>query len=199
MATPATRHACLLPLLLGLLQPLATQAQVALIPVDQARSQARFSVRALWLVDVHGSFRQLSGEVRVDTAEERISVLARIDTASLRMERERYTAWAMSAEFLDAARYPMIKFRSDPFPQARLWDGGELPGQLDLHGTRLAVSFQILPAACEQVGWQCPLRVRGSVRRSDFGMHGRRASISDRVQLEFDVFSTRPVLSGPVP
>lgn len=164
-----------------------------MLPMDEARSRAQFSVRALWLVEVRGGFSHISGKVQVDTSQERIRVLASIDTASLRMERDRYTAWAQSAEFLDAARFPTIEFLSDPFPRARLWTGGALPGQLDLHGARLPVSFEILPAACERVGWQCPLRVHGSVRRSDFGMHTRRASVSDRVQLEFDVYATEPV------
>lgn len=196
MAKRPIRRARCLPLLLSLLYPPASHAQLSRVPVDEARSQAQFSVKALWLVEVRGGFSQLSGEMRVDAEQEQISVLARIETASLRMERTRYTAWAQSAELLDAARYPLIKFRSDPFPQARLRDGGALPGELDLHGTHLPVVFEILPASCRQIGWQCPLRVRGSVQRSDFGMHGRRGSISDRVQLEFDVFSTEPALSG---
>lgn len=189
MAFRVSRPAHALSALILLSWCLAALANgITVLPVDAARSHARFSVKVLWLLDVHGSFA-MDGEVRIDTRRDLVTVLARIDATPLHMDRDKHAAWASSAEFLDVARYPAIEFSSAPFPRSRLASGGELPGQLTMHGARRQVMFHIMPAPCADAGWQCPIRVHGIVRRSEFGMHGRRGSVSDRVQLDFEVFA----------
>ncbi|MGA9342855.1 MAG: YceI family protein [Rhodanobacteraceae bacterium] len=158
------------------------------VNLDGARSQAKFSLKAFWLIDVHGTFGRMHGTVRIDHFRSEAVVDAHIDVNAVHMANPDYERGARSAEFFDAARYPDIHFVSDAFPLLRLTAGGPLPGMLDMHGNRNPVDFLIAPAACQRPAIDCPLQVSGVIRRSAFGMHARRATLSDKVTLSLSIF-----------
>lgn len=156
--------------------------------IDGARSQAAFTARLRWLQKIEGRFGRFGGRVSA-LADGRRQVEVEVDVGSLEMDRHRrMTGWALSEEFFDAARHPAIVFVSAPFASDLARHGGALAGELSLRGTTRRVEFALLPADCERAGVDCAIRVRGQVRRSDFGMDAHRLSLQDRVQLEFDVW-----------
>lgn len=159
-------------------------------PLDAAQSEVRFSVRKFWLVPVHGTFPALVGTLRRapgadGTAIGRVD--ATLDVASLRMADAGDRRHALGADFFDAARYPVIRFESEPFPFAELAAGGALAGTLDLHGVQHPVAWVLEPSACPQQPVACPIRLRGDISRAEFGMHGVRGVISDRVKLDLRI------------
>lgn len=168
-------------LLAGLL--VTSAARATDFRIDATRSHAVFSVRLLWLHTINGRFTQIAGTVKVDP-QGLSTVDASIAVDSIAMESERFRRWVLAPEFFDAARYPTIRFLSDPVPYARLSSGGVLNGQLTLRGVTRAVRFELLPAGCSPANTQnCLIEARGSISRSAFGMSGRRGTLSDQVQL----------------
>lgn len=170
----------------------ATAAEGELIRLDASRSQVGFKVKVMWLLGVNGRFGKVEGVVRADPFRNRLSVDARIDVGSVSMGRRTYEEWVKSPEFFDAAAHPQIVFQSEPFPRARLKSGGELRGELTMRGIRQPVSFDLRPAECDRPAYDCPIRVDGAVKRSQFGMGSHRGSLADRVDLEFSVFASPP-------
>ncbi len=156
--------------------------------LDSARSRASFSVRVLWMFPVEGQFSTLRGQVRIDPARQLATVEARINADSVSMRREGTENWVRSAEFFDVERFPEIEFRSVSFPIKRLREGGDLPGRLTMRGRSQPVLFNLQPASCTAPAIDCAVNAQGEVRRSEFGMRSRRATLSDHVHLNLDIY-----------
>lgn len=179
----------LLALMLGGVPALAAQEHGGdLLQLDAQRSSGGFRVRVIWLLGVNGTFGRIEGDVRRDRFHDSVRVAARVDAASLRMASARYENLARSPEFFDVARHPRISFTSDSFARQRLRDGGDLPGRLTVRGIEQPVRFTLLPADCARPAYDCPLRINGSIRRSQFGMDSHRATLADKVELDLRIY-----------
>jgi len=180
-------------LLLGLtcLAARAEPPRHATLPFDAARSQAAFTVKVLWLIGLHGEFGAVRGNVTVDHFRGTARVHATIATDDLRMRSRHYETWARSSEFFDARHFPHIAFDSEPFPLARLRDGGPIEGGLTLRGITRAVRFELLPSECKTpLRGACAVLAEGDIQRSDFGMHSHRHAVADKVALRMRIFVT---------
>ncbi len=160
------------------------------LTLDRAQSSATFSVKVLWMFAVEGHFGNVSGTVSIDHVNGKATVDARINASEVTMRRDGAINWVKSAEFFDVEHFPEIHFRSDPFPIARLQDGGALPGALTMRGITGTVVFEVQPSNCKRAAIDCPVVAAGSVRRSEFGMQTRRATLSDKVELGFSIRMT---------
>ena len=159
------------------------------LTLDPARSSAEFEVKVLWLIGVHGRFGQVHGSIRVDAEHMHASADARIAVGTITMRNHSYEEWLKSPEFFDAAAHPEILFASRAFALETLRKGGEVSGSLTIRGIERPIALQIDPSACpEAVAIDCPVQARGSIRRSEFGMHTRRGSVSDKVELQFSIY-----------
>lgn len=172
--------------------PGAELPRIETLQFDSERSSAQFSVKVFWMIPVDGQFGQVRGDVVVDHFRSQARVDARIDANGVSMRRSAYENWVKSAEFFDVEHYPEIRFHSDSFPIARLHGGGDLPGVLTMRGIEKPVLFQVKPSACERPAIDCDVEAEGTVRRSEFGMTTRRASLSDKVELSFSVRIVAP-------
>lgn len=157
------------------------------IRIDSAHSHANFAVRMLWLRQVEGRIDDLHGTVDMDdSGYTRVSVS--INVAEVRMDKPRYEAMLRSEDFFDTEHYPTIRFRSDAFDTRFLHDGGEIVGMLTMRGVSRAVRLTVLPAQCETAQiTDCPVRVRGMVERSQYGMNTHRITMADHVQLRLTI------------
>ena len=169
-------------LLLLLLPPLSSAAPR--YRIDNARSQAGFSVRLLWLREIDGRFARLDATLQPGPQADTLVVDARIMVDSVAMESPRLRRWVLAPEFFDAAQHPVIRFVSVPLPRRELERGGELPGWLSLRGVTRPVRFVLQALRCDSARpATCRVGLNGSVQRSDFGMSGHRAALSDQVKL----------------
>jgi polyisoprenoid-binding protein YceI len=156
--------------------------------IRSAPSHVDFGIRLLWLHTIHGRFGQIDGSVE-PRADDRVVVDARVAVDSLSMESQRLRRWVLDEEFFDAARYPTLHFVSAPVARGALDEGGTLDGQLTLRGVTRPVHFELLPARCTADA--CLVEARGELRRSEFGMTGHRAVLSDRVELALSIAIAR--------
>jgi polyisoprenoid-binding protein YceI len=176
-----------------------THSQTEILQLDAARSNATFSVKVLWMLDVEGVFGSVQGQVSIDRAQDRAQVGARIDANAVAMRRPGTENWVKSAEFFHVADYPEIVFESAPFPLARLRTGGELPGMLNLRGIRAPMSFRLLPSNCDRPAIDCPVQAEGSLKRSQFGMRSRKGTLSDKVELVLSIRAHEAVAQSSAP
>lgn len=184
---------CLAGLLALAIPAPATQSLGAeILQLDNAHSSAAFSVKVMWMFAVEGQFGSVHGEVAIDRSLNQASVDARIDAAQVTMHRESAISWVKSAEFFAVERFPEIRFHSDKFPLSLLRQGGELPGALTMRGVTQSVVFKMAASPCQRAGVDCPVEAAGTVRRSDFGMQSRRATLSDKVDLSFSIRMVLP-------
>jgi polyisoprenoid-binding protein YceI len=158
--------------------------------LDTRRSEAEFTIKAVWLIEITGRFGALSGSVRIDRFRSQASVDARIDANAVRMNSAGYERWVKSAEFFDVAAHPEIRFVSQEFPLQRLTRGGPVPGSLSVRGQTRPVEFIVAPAACARPAFECPVEASAAIRRSDFGMRSRRGMLADKVELRLSIYAT---------
>jgi polyisoprenoid-binding protein YceI len=157
--------------------------------LDSQRSHATFAVKVMWLLPVHGRFGKVHGSVDVDRFRSVATVDARIDAGAVEMGNKSYEDWVKSPEFFDVAKHPEIGFVSEPFPLQRLHKGGQLSGTLTIRGVAQHETFDLDPAECDKPAYDCPIVVKGSIHRSDFGMRSRRGTLGDKVDLHFEVYA----------
>ncbi|GMU42964.1 MAG: YceI family protein [Xanthomonadales bacterium] len=154
---------------------------------DSTQARVEFEIAALWLLRRHGDFGHIDGQLLVDpqTGSARIAVRIRVD--SVRMKDPDHRRLLLSPAFFDAGRHPWIEFTSESFALAGARES-VLPGLLSVRGVRHKVRFVVDRGDCGHSATpHCEVRVRGSLRRSRFGMTEYRRTLSDRVHLRITV------------
>lgn len=170
------------------LAPARVPAAPAAWQIQSPPSHADFGIRLLWLHTIRGRFERITGTVEPREGG-RMAVDAHVAVDSLAMNSPRLRRWVLDEDFFDAARYPTLRFVSVPVPRATLEEGGSLEGTLTLRGITRAVRLVVQPAHCTADA--CTIAVRGQLRRSDFGMDGRRPALADRVELALSIAIVR--------
>lgn len=156
--------------------------------IDGARSQAQFRIRLLGIVPMSGEFTELRGGIVFAPGSGEAVVDAWLPSAEVRMANPAHADWARSPEFFDAAAHPTIHFRSRPLPQRVLREGGAIDGELTLRGVTRAVALKVERGGCDPAQVRaCEIAVYGQVRRTDFGMAARRATVGDWVSLRLRI------------
>ncbi|HEY4559445.1 MAG TPA: YceI family protein [Lysobacter sp.] len=155
--------------------------------LDASRSRIDFDVHTRIGSSVRGRFPVFEG--RVDALPDgRRQVRLRLSTRDLEVgESTRYTRLARGPQLFDAERHPVIEFVSEPFAPELVHHGGTLAGRLRMRGIERTERFELVPAACERPGHDCPILATGRVSRDDYGLDGWRWALADRVRFLLNV------------
>lgn len=155
--------------------------------IDAQQSRASFAVHTHWFTRITGQFSTITGQVKI-TGDGNARVNAWIELAHLHMDNPHYKAELESPRFFDRAHYPRIHFRSASLARTLVAVGGNIDGRLTMHGQTRDVRFKLKPSSCLQhLHSGCTLNLRGTVRRSRFGMSARRLLLSDHVKLNLQI------------
>ncbi|HML16524.1 MAG TPA: YceI family protein [Bryobacteraceae bacterium] len=175
----------------------APTAQPVRYDFDPAHSAAMFKVRHLMISNVKGEFTRMSGWVIFDSENPaNCSIEATIDAASINTREPQRDEDLRSANFLDAARFPTITFKSRDV----LASGGgtyEVTGDLTIHGVTQEVALAVEGVTPESKDPWGFLRRGASasvtIDRRDFGLVWNQALetggvlIGDYVHISIDV------------
>ena len=154
--------------------------------LEPRASRIEFSMRTRWGQTLFGRFPDATGDV-TELADGRRQVRITLETATVDIvDHPRYTRYARGPKFFDVARYPDVRFLSDPYPVDLLRHGGDMHGRLRMHGIERRETFVLTPAQCARPGRDCPIVVQGTVSRADYELDGWRMAMRDEV-----VFSLR--------
>jgi len=172
-------------------------ADAATFDIDPAHTSAQFAVRHLMVSTVRGTLGKVSGTVNLDDADvTKSSVDATIDVAGIDTREPKRDAHLKSPDFLDAAKYPTITFKSKKV--AKITDDKyQVTGDLTLHGVTKEV---VLDAEGSPKPFTDPMgntklggAVHTKINRQDFGVAWNKALeggglvVSDDVEITIDI------------
>jgi len=151
----------------------ADSPAASLWQVDAAHSLVEFSVRHMMVSTVKGRFTDLSGSISdVGDDPTRSSVEIQIDVASINTADPRRDEHLRSADFLDAAQFPTIRFKSTRIDGTR--DAFKVTGDLTIrdqtHPVTLDVTFNGVgtsPYGQTIAGFSASTKIN----RKDFGLN----------------------------
>lgn len=140
--------------------------------IDVAHSAIHFYVRHMVISKVHGRFAKWSGTVALDEQDlTRSSVEVAIDAGSIDTQVADRDAHLRSADFLDVARYPELRFTSKRIEPAG--EGYRVVGDLHLHGVVREVTLAAEFAGQGKDPWgntRAGFSAKASLDRRDFGL-----------------------------
>jgi polyisoprenoid-binding protein YceI len=162
--------------------------------IDSAHSDVSFSVRHMMVSKVRGRFNNVSG--RLVTAAELLdsSVTADIDVNSFDTGNAQRDEHVRSADFLHAAQYPTMTYRSTEIRR----DGDDLvvDGELTLHGIarQVPLTLEVTGFGPDPYGGtRMGVSATTKINRKDFGidtdlpLDGGGVVIGETVQISLDI------------
>lgn len=176
-------------------------AQVNRYDVDSAHSAAHFSVRHLGISTVRGHFSKVTGKIQVDEKDATKSQIdVTIDVNTLDTSEPNRDKDVKSENFLDAAKYPTMTFKSKNI--SAVADGKlKMTGDLNIHGVTREVTFDVDGPSPEIKDPWGNLR-RGAqatakINRKDFGVSWNKVMdnggvvVGDELTITIDLEMTR--------
>lgn len=144
--------------------------------LDTTHSVAEFAVKHLMISTVKGRFNTFTGTGETNDDGTLKSATLTIDVASINTNVEARDNHLRSADFFDAANFPLITFRSTNIQQK----GTDIAitGDLTIHGETRPVTLKgdITPSVMDPWGNQrSALAVGAKINRKDWGLHWNQA------------------------
>lgn len=170
--------------------------------MDPAHTLVGFSARHMMFTTVRGQFRDVKGQIVVNEENpEESSVEVEIDAASIDTGVGQRDDHLRSADFLDVANHPTIRFRSTRVEGAPTKPGDrfKLHGELTIRGVTKEV---VLDARFEGTGkdpWggdRAGFSAKTKIDRRDWGLTWNQALetggilVSNDINIEIDVQAT---------
>jgi polyisoprenoid-binding protein YceI len=171
-----------------------TPCVAAAVEIDANASHIGFVLKTRWGQALEGRFPDPRGEV-VELADGRHQVVLQLSAATVEIAgHPAYTRFSRGSGFFDAAEYPRIEFRSEPYDARLLRSGGPLPGRLTIRDVSRREVFTIRPGGCSAPARACDVIATGVIHRGDYGMGRWNVAVSDQVrfQLRVRVLGSRP-------
>jgi polyisoprenoid-binding protein YceI len=165
--------------------------------IEPAHSSAHFKVRHLMIANVRGEFSKVSGTVTADPSNlAASSVTAEIDVNSINTREPDRDKHLKSADFLDAANYPTIKFQSTKV-EADGPEGYTVTGDLTIRGVTRPVVLNVTGPTPEiKDPWGYTRRGAegvAKISRKDFGLtynpilEGGGVMVGDGIEISIEV------------
>jgi polyisoprenoid-binding protein YceI len=170
-------------------------AQTQTWQMDPAHSSSQFSVRHLGISTVRGVFRKTVGTVEYDPKDPaKTQIEATIDASSVDTGVETRDNQLRGPNFFDVAKYPAITFQSK---STEVEGPGKLKvlGDLTMHGVTKEVALDVdgpSVSAAAKGGIRMGAEATTEIDRTDFGVGGTSAVVSDEVKITIDVELKRP-------
>ena len=165
--------------------------------IDPDHACATFAVRHFMIANVVGLFGKMTGAIYFDPSDiAHLSAEAEIDVTSLSTGNKARDEHLLSPDFLDAAKYPKITFKTIRV-EAAGDNRGNVTSDLTIRGITHPISFEVEclgPVKSPFSGKSC-IGFRGTtkVNRQDYGMildytmEGGGLVVGKDVEITFDV------------
>lgn len=174
---------------------MTTTASNPVYAIDAAHASVEFVVRHMMIAKVRGRFTGVTGTIAVpDGSDVPAALEVTIDPATIQTGEPQRDAHLASPDFLDAATYPALTFRS-----TRIAGSGPaftVTGDLTVHGVTKPVTLEATfegrgsdPWGNKRIGYEA----HGKISRKDFGLEWNQALetggvlVGDEVKIELAV------------
>lgn len=162
--------------------------------VDPRHTFPSFEIDHLGFSLQRGRFNRTSGSVLLDPENGTGRIKIEIDSASISTGLPELEQHLRGEDFLDAARYPKIKFSSDRLSYAddKLMS---VDGFLTLHGVTHPVHLTVDHFHCGlnmiAMKYVCGANATTTIKRSDFGVDKYAPALADDVKIEIQIEATK--------
>jgi len=162
--------------------------------VDPKHTFPSFEINHLGFSIQRGRFNQTSGKVLLDPESATGYILISIETASISTGLAELEKHLRGKEFLDAERYPQIKFISDKlsFNKDQLVAAD---GVLTLHGISKPVHLTVDHFYCGinliNMKNTCGANATTTIKRSEFGVDKYAPKLADEVHIAIQIEATK--------
>lgn len=167
----------------------AAQAAPETYVIDNSQTVANFSFSYLGMANKTHKFDKTSGRVVFDPVSKTGSADVTIDAASINTGIALFNNQMQSASFFDAAKYPVITFRSSKM--ALQGDQMNLVGDLTVKGITRQVTLNVSNFQCaanQDSGMDvCGANATVTIKRSDFNMGKYAMLASNDVTLSLTI------------
>jgi polyisoprenoid-binding protein YceI len=155
--------------------------------LDQRFSSIDFSVRNLGLFSSEGAFRRFEARLVLNNSyPERTKISVAVDAGSVDMPWHEAGEMLRSADFFDVRRYPHVRFQSTSVQEVATGHF-MIRGLVEIRGVTQPLTLDAaLTKQSSDLADHSEIAdfvVRGSLRRSAFGMTTDEVFISDRVNI----------------
>ncbi len=162
---------------------------------DLTHSSIGFHVRHLMISKVHGRFQGWTGSLQLDPVDPTKShVEVQIDAASIDTKEPKRDEHLRSADFLDAANFPHLTFKSTRVER----DGDDLAvdGELTIHGVTRPVHLKVEPAGQVKDPWggtRTGFSAKTTISRKDFGLTWNQlleaggVAVGDKIEISLEI------------
>ena len=173
----------------GLSQP--SRAETVAYTVDTVHSRVTFYVNHLGFSNSVGEFHLADATLNVDVNDwSRSSIEARLPVESLNLGDLKWQTHILSADFLEAAKYPEIRFASTRVESTGS-GRGKLYGNLTIHGVTKPVVLDLrLNKAGEHPMRKTPavgFTATTVVKRSEFGVAAYVPAGADELDVRIEI------------
>jgi polyisoprenoid-binding protein YceI len=156
--------------------------------VDASKSAVRFQIRNLGMMTVKGGFGSFSGSVDLAEPFAKTVVEGSAEIGSIDTGIRKRDAHLRTADFFDAAKFPVMTFKSTRATGTA--DSFELEGVLTIKGVPFSVRFKGRRSAAAAPDGALVVTAEGVVDRRDFGItHG--STIANDVLIRLDVVAKK--------
>jgi polyisoprenoid-binding protein YceI len=170
--------------------------------IDPAHTAAHFKVRHMMISWVRGEFTKISGTLTVNEANSAQSnVIAEIDVNSINTRVPDRDKDLLSPNFLNAAKYPTIRFQSTKVEQTGD-DEYRVTGNLTIHGVTRPVVLDVdsvTPEVKDPWGfYRRGAAAETKISRKEFGLTTNPlletggVVVGDEIQINIDAEFVRP-------
>ncbi len=189
----------LLVLLLGVFTLSASALAADEYKIDPVHSTVAFSVKHMVVNTVHGRFNDFTGTILLDEKDpSKSSVDVSIKTASINTDNTQRDGHLKSADFLDAAKYPEITFKSNSVEKKA--DGFVAHGTLTIRGVSKNVDlpFKLNGPISAMGGKLLGAEAGLTINRQDYGvswsktLDGGSLVVSNDVKIDINVEAKPP-------
>ena len=165
--------------------------------IDPDHAVATFAVRHFMIANVVGLFGKVTGAIYFDPPDlSKLSAEAEIDVSSITTGHQERDEHLLSPDFLDAAKFPKITFKTgrvEPTGNRR----GKVAADLTIRGITRPISFEVEclgPVKSPFSGISCiGFRGTAKINREDYGltsdhrMEGGGLVVGKDIEITFDV------------
>ena len=155
--------------------------------IEPRYSTVEFSIWNLFLFRVNGSFTDSTGTIAFDEIDlKQSTVEAEIDAASISTRIKRRDAHLRSADFLDAAQHPRIRFQSMSVERGRDRDAQRVAGTLTIKGRSREIVLDVMETdrsrspRGDEIAYYTAL---AEIDRFDFGVDWGRGLIGRTIKI----------------
>ena len=157
--------------------------------IDPVHSNVEFAVKHLMISTVKGLFSDVEGEIVIaDGDPSKSSVTATLETASINTRTGQRDDHLRSADFLDAANFPKIAFKSTRITGDS--SDFKVTGDLTIRGVTRAVTLDVTNEGAGKDPWggeRIAFSATTKIDRRDFGLTWNQAIEAGGVMVGNDV------------